>query len=214
VSSSSLPHELPQRVITPILMPTLLSSPAPVYPGDRLTFTWKPSQVRLKRGNTNTHTLDAFLFALSPHDCCLGAEESLPLCPVVLRNVVAKITRSNGYGTYTYTTHLSSSPKHVIWILCLCADGQSEWEEQFAHGSEYGGSRASRNSAVSYVICRKAHSCQPLHTEEEMNANKPPQLVARPQRRPQVDERRAGLWRVAGPFTSSWACSNCSFARI
>jgi len=53
-------------------------------------------------------------------------------------------------------------------------------------GSEYGGSRGKvRNSACHIVICRKAHCATFTYEKEEMICNKPPQLVARPQRRPQ-----------------------------
>src|SRR6266436_5887788 len=84
-------------------------APAPVYPGDRLTFTWKPSPGQDSNEATPTPiTLDAVLFGpFSSPTAVLGAEESLPTCPVVFRNVVAKITPIQT-DDWTHTTYTST----------------------------------------------------------------------------------------------------------
>ncbi len=84
-------------------------APAPVYPGDRLTFTWKPSPGQDSNEATPTPiTLEAVLFGpFSSPTAVLGAEESLPTCPVVFRNVVAKITPIQT-DDWTHTTYTST----------------------------------------------------------------------------------------------------------
>ncbi len=68
--------------------------PGPVHPGDPLTFTWEPYPGQDSNEATPTPiTLDAVVFGpYSSPTAVLDAEESLPTCPVVLRNVVANIT--------------------------------------------------------------------------------------------------------------------------
>jgi hypothetical protein len=82
---------------------------APVYPGDRLTFTWQPSPGQDSNEATPTPiTLDAVVFGpFSSATAVVAAEKSLPTCPVVFRNVVAKITPIQT-DDWTHTTYTST----------------------------------------------------------------------------------------------------------
>jgi hypothetical protein len=85
-------------------------APGPVHPGDQLTLTWKPSPGQDSNEATPTPiTLDAVLFGpFSSPTAVHDAEESQPSCPVVFRNVVAKITpiQTNDWTNTTYTSTL------------------------------------------------------------------------------------------------------------